>query len=328
MGQASEAAPMDKPRIITLEEHYTDREIEGGFGGLDANPLRKILATRLHDLGELRIKDMDEAGIDVQVISHAAPATQKLDPATAAEVTRRVNDRLYETVRANRQRFAAFASLPTPDPKAAADELERTVTKLGFKGAMLNGLTNGTLFLDDKRFWSIFERAQALDVPLYLHPSTPHAAVMDAYFKDYPLLMRSPWSFLIETASAAVRLMMSGVFDAYPRVKVILGHLGEALPFSLWRLDYTHSLFNETAKLKRTFSEYFCEHFYITTSGNFYTPALLCSIMAMGADRIMLSVDWPFNNNKEAVDWLQAAPLSPEDRAKILGGNATRLLKL
>jgi len=319
---------MTKPRIITLEEHYTDPEIEEGFGGFDANPLRKILATRLHDLGELRIKDMDEAGIDLQVISHAAPATQKLDPASAAEVTRRVNDRLYEVVRSRPDRFAAFASLPTPDPDAAAAELERTVTKLGFKGAMLNGLTNGTLFLDDKRFWGIFERAQALDVPLYFHPSTPHAAVMEAYFKDYPTLMRSPWSFIIETATAGVRLMMSGVLDTYPRLKVILGHLGEALPFSLWRLDYTHGLIKETAKLKRTFTQYFCEHFYITTSGNFYTPALLCSIMALGADRIMLSVDWPFNNNKEAVDWLQGAPVSPEDKANILGGNAARLLRV
>ncbi len=319
---------MTKPRIITIEEHYTDPAIEEGFSGLDANPLRKILSTRLHDLGELRIKDMDEAGIDLQVISHAAPATQKLDPASAAEVTRGVNDRLYEVVRTQPERFAAFASLPTPDPKAAADELERTVTKLGFKGAMLNGLTNGTLFLDDKRFWGIFERAQALDVPLYFHPSTPHPAVMDAYFKDYPALMRSPWSFLIETATAGVRLMASGVLDTYPRVKLILGHLGEALPFSLWRLDFTRSVMEEKAKLKRTFSEYFCEHFYLTTSGNFYTPALLCSLMAMGADRIMLSVDWPFNNNKEAVDWLQGAPLSPEDKAKILGGNAARLLRL
>ena len=319
---------MTKPRIITIEEHYTDPELEEGFRDLHTNPLRKLLAERLHDLGELRIKAMDEAGIDLQVISHAAPATQKLDAESAAKVTRRVNDRLYEAIRIRPDRFAAFASLPTSDPKAAADELERTVTKLGFKGAMLNGLTNGTLFLDDKRFWGIFERAQALDVPLYVHPSTPHAAVVDAYFKDFPALIHSPWSFLIETATTGVRLMMSGVFDAYPRVKLILGHFGEALPFSLWRLDFARSVMKEAAKPKRTFTEYFCEHFYITTSGNFYTPALLCSIMATGADKIMLSVDWPFNDNKEAVDWLQGAPLSREDKTKILGGNAARLLGL
>src|SRR5262249_8104230 len=139
---------------------------------------------RLHDLGALRLQEMDESGIDLQIISHGAPSTQRLDAETAVPVARRANDRLHEAITAHPDRFAGFAALPTANPKAAADELERPVTRLGFKGAMVHGLTNG-LFLDDKRFWPIFERAQALDVPIYMHPATPHPAVIEVYFKDY-----------------------------------------------------------------------------------------------------------------------------------------------
>jgi predicted TIM-barrel fold metal-dependent hydrolase len=176
-----------------------------------------------------RLKEMDEAGIDVQILSHGAPSAQKLSGVEAVDVTRCVNDRLHAVVAANPTRFAAFAALPTSDPKAAAEELERT-TKLGFKGAMIHGLAND-VFLDDKRFWPIFERAQALDVPLYLHPSVPLPAVMDAYYKDYakdfPMLVRAAWGYW---------LVLGGVFDAYPRLKVVLGHLGETLPFLVWRV--------------------------------------------------------------------------------------------
>src|SRR5215831_4345201 len=172
-----------KPYIIALEEHYFDPEVKRHITGLDATNVPRIVQ-RLDDVGELRLREMDEAGIDLQVLSHANPGLQKLDAETAVGLARGANDRLYETVRAHTDRFAAFAAIPTPNPKAAADELERSVTKLGFKGALVNGLTNG-LFLDDRRFWPIFERAQALDVPLYMHPSIPHLAVIEAYYKDY-----------------------------------------------------------------------------------------------------------------------------------------------
>src|SRR6266478_3940309 len=164
---------------------------------------------------------MDEAGIDVQVISHGAPSTQRLDPETAVRLARNANDRLAQAIAAHPDRFAGFAALPTPDPKAAADELERTVTRLAFKGAMVHGLTNG-LFLDDKRFWPIFERAQALDVPLYVHPAVPHPAVVDAHYKDYvkeyPGLLTAAWGFTVETATQGIRLVLSGVFEACPRL--------------------------------------------------------------------------------------------------------------
>src|SRR5256886_2598173 len=161
-----------------------------------------------------------------------------LTAACSRSLTRRVNDRLHAAVNANPKRFGAFSALPTSDPKAAADELERT-TELGFKGPMIHGLANG-MFLDDKRFWPIFERAQSLDVPIYLHPSVPLAAVMDAYYKDYvkdfPMVIRAAWGYTVETATQAIRLVLGGVFEAYPRLKVVLGHLGETLPFLVWRV--------------------------------------------------------------------------------------------
>src|SRR2546427_448572 len=175
-------ATNNKPLVIALEEHYWDAEVAKTFESAEArNP---ALRQRLDDLGALRLREMDEAGIDVQVISHGAPSTQRLDAATAVPLAKRANDRLHAAVRAHPERFAGFAALPTADPKAAADELERTVTKLGFKGAMVHGPTNG-VFFDDKRFWPIFERAQALDVPLYIHPSSPVQAVADSYYKEY-----------------------------------------------------------------------------------------------------------------------------------------------
>src|ERR1700704_3274452 len=172
-----------RPQVIALEEHYFDAEVRTHVSGLDATNAPRIVE-RLDDLGALRLKEMDENGIDIQVLSHANPSLQKLDAGTAVPLARRVNDLLHEVVQRHPDRFASFAALPTADPKAAADELERTVTRLGFKGAMIHGLTNG-VFHDDKRFWPIFERAQALDVPLYMHPGIPQPAIIETYYKEY-----------------------------------------------------------------------------------------------------------------------------------------------
>ena len=184
---------------------------------------------------------MDEAGIDVQVISHGAPSAQKLPAEGAAALVRGVNDRLAAACAANPTRFAAFAALPSNDPKAAADELERAVTKLGFKGAMMHGLSDG-VFLDDKRFWPIYERAEKLDVPIYFHPATPNARVGDVYYddyaKDFPMVVRAAWGYTVETATTAIRMVLSGVFEKHPKLKVVLGHLGETLPFLVWRVDH------------------------------------------------------------------------------------------
>ena len=317
-----------KSLIIALEEHYWDRNLAVHFTGREGKRLSEV-ERRLQDRGELRVREMDEAGIDMQVLSHGASGTQKLAPEIAVPLARQTNDRLHRFVASNPKRFAAFADLPTPDPKAAADELERAVDKLGFKGAMLHGLTSGTEFVDEKKFWPIFERAQALDVPIYIHPSFPHRAVTVAYYQAYaqkfPELLGPALGFTVETLTQGIRLVLSGVFDTYPRLKIIMGHLGEGLPFLLWRIDQALS---RPGNQGLSFCAIFREHFYVTTSGNFSTPALICTMMEMGTDRILFSVDWPFVSNALGTTWLQEVPLCREDKAKILGGNARRLLRL
>jgi predicted TIM-barrel fold metal-dependent hydrolase len=313
--------------LITLEEHYWDEELITHFTGLDAGapPAQR---ERLLDLGELRIREMDEAGIDIQVISHTAPSTQKLDKAIAVDLCKRVNDRLAAAVAKHPKRFAAFATLPTAQPEAAAKELERSVKQLGFKGAMIHGLPEGG-FPDARRLWPIYAAAEALDVPIYLHPAIPHPEVIARYYNEYkddfPMILRAAWGYTLEESTAAVRLILSGLFDAHPNLKMILGHLGEGLPFLLWRID--HALARPGNK-PNTFRETFCKNFYVTTSGFFSDAALLCTLHTMGADRIMFSVDYPFEPNTEAPKWLERAPISDDDKVKIAGGNAQRLLRL
>ena len=314
-----------KPQVIALEEHYWDRDIAKHFTGHASHRTQDIL-DRLYDIGTIRLKEMDAAGVDVQVLSHGAPSAQQLPVQVAGQIAREANDRLHAAIGANAQRFAAFAALPTPDPKAAADELERVVTKLGFKGAMVHGLTHDK-FLDEPQFWPIFERAAALDVPIYFHPAEPHPAVIEAYYKTYaakhPMFAAAAWGFGVETATQAIRLVLSGVFDKCPNLKIILGHMGECLPFALWRIDHTIGKVNGSS-----FRDVFCEHFWITTSGVFSDPALMLSIQELGIDRVLFSIDWPFVANGPAVEWMKDVPLSGEDKAKIFGGNAKRLLKL
>ena len=317
-----------KPQVIALEEHYIDAEVKPHMTGIDASGAGRV-GEMLDNVGRGRIADMDAAGIDIQVLSHGAPSVQKItDAELAVRLAKGANNRLSITVRAHSDRFAGFAMLPTADPAAAADELERTVTRFGFKGAMVHGLSGG-LFLDDRRFWPIFERAQALDVPLYLHPSVPHPAVIDAYYKEYvqkfPNILRAAWGFTVETATQGVRLVLSGVFEKYPGLKIILGHLGEGLPFYLWRINM--ALQRDGAGLS-WFRDAFCEHFWITTSGFFSDPALALCIEEVGINRILFSVDYPFVENKPGTDWMERVPLSAADRTKILSGNAKGLLKM
>ena len=318
---------MQKPLIITLEEHYLDAAIVEKLGSVDGARSPEM-RRRLDDIGALRIREMDEAGIDIQVLSHGAPGAQGMRGETAVQLAHAANDRLYRAIQSHPTRFAGFASLPTAEPNEAAAELERAVSDLGFKGAMVHGLSDGR-FIDHKEFWPIFERAERLDVPLYIHPAPPHAGVVEVYYKDYsdkyPIFARAAWGFTVEAATQAIRLVLSGAFDRYPNLKIILGHFGEALPYLVWRIDESLS---RPGNFPRSFREIFCNNFYVTTSGNFSTPALICCLMEMGVERILFSVDWPFVSNTAGVNWLKSTPLSEKDRWKIFGGNAERLLRL
>ncbi|MEJ2122548.1 MAG: amidohydrolase family protein [Alphaproteobacteria bacterium] len=315
-------------RVIAIEEHYYDPDLVAHFQGLDAKSGGHVLE-RLLETGAERIASMDAAGIDVQVLSHGAPSTQKLDPESAAEVTRGVNDRLATICQAHPDRLKGFAALPTTDPKAAADELERCVGKLGFVGAMVHGLTNGELFFDDERFWPVYERAQALKVPLYIHPGVPHPAVIDAYLKDYidqyPGFLTAGWGFTMETATAGIRIVLSGVLDKYPDTQIILGHLGETLPFLMWRIDLA---LNRPGNQGVAFRDAFTAHFHVTTSGFFSDPALNLCIQEMSADRILFAVDYPFVPNEPGPKWMEGTMLNAVDKAKILHGNAERMLRI
>jgi 2,3-dihydroxybenzoate decarboxylase len=318
-------AQQSRPQVIAIEEHFWDPELVKHVKGGDVIRAPE-LEKRLYDLGEVRIKEMDEAGIDIQVLSHGAPGGQKLPDDIAIELAHGVNDRLHAAIKLHPTRFAGFAMVPTNDPRKGADELERCITKLGFKGAMLHGLANG-VFLDDKRFWPIYERAEALDVPVYFHPSFPQQAVIDAYYKEYvesvPTILSAGWGFTVETATTALRLVLSGLFQHCPKLKVILGHLGEGIPFLMARMDEALS-----RQAKVDFRATFSSHFSVTTSGFFSNPALLCCVQELGIDRILFSVDWPFVKNTVATNWVKTVPLCHEDQVKLLSGNAKRLLKM
>ena len=314
--------------IIALEEHYWDTVVTDTYVGRNATR-RGDLIDRLYDVGNLRLKEMDESGIDIQVLSHGAPSAQRLDAQSGPGITSQANDNLHAAVQANPDRFAAFAALATANPEAAADELERCVKDLGFKGAMIHGLTNGK-FCDGKEYWPIYARAEALDVPIYLHPGYPHPDVVAVYYEDYladfPALATAGWGYTVETATQAIRMVLSGVFDAHPGLQMILGHMGETLPFLLWRVNQALSRV-ENAQT-RSFREIFAAHFHVTTSGNFSNPALLCTVQEMGIGRIMFSIDYPFVENQPGVDWAEQISLCREDREKILNGNVRKLLKL
>jgi predicted TIM-barrel fold metal-dependent hydrolase len=324
-------------RLITLEEHYRApmmRQSAGSAGGQSSNapadsPIARKLA-KLDEIGPARLADMDAAGIDLQVLSHTVPATEQFPADQAVTVAQAANDYLAEAVGAHPDRFAGFATLPTPAPQAAADELERAVTTLGFKGAMINGHTQGR-FLDDRFFWPIFERAQRLEVPIYLHPSEPPAAVRAAYYdgglppQAAQMLATAAWGWHVDTGLHALRLIVGGVFDEFARLQVIIGHMGEALPFMLARSSRNLS---QAAGLPKPLEEYMTENFHITTSGMFTPPPLLCLLLVLGPDRVMFSVDYPYATNREGADFLLGAPIREADREKIAHGNAERLLGL
>jgi 5-carboxyvanillate decarboxylase len=286
-----------------------------------------VIQDKLLDLGKGRLKDMDENGFDLQVLTLVSPGVQMLDSPAAVSTMIKTDDYLAEAVKAHPDRYVGLATLAPQNPRQSARELERAVRKLGFRGACIHSQTKDE-YLDNPKFWPIFEAAEALDVPIYIHARIPSRQMVKAY-TGYPGLALAFWGYGAETSLHAVRLICSGVFEKYPKLKIILGHMGEALPFWLWRLDrrWTAGAGASERGYGRKPSEYFRENFYITTSGNFWFPPLQESLLAIGADRILFAVDYPFESNKDGAEFMENVPISPADREKICYRNAEALLK-
>ncbi len=284
------------------------------------------------DVDDLRLKIMDEAGIDMQVLSFSSPGTEGMgNTEDAVEMARNTNDELAQIIKRHPTRYAGFATVACQDPPRAARELERAIKDLGLVGVKINSHVRGE-YLDDPKFWPIFEMAEKLGVPVYLHPRSPSPDMIKPY-QAYPVLLTPVWGFAAETGLHAMRLICSGLFDKYPGLQVILGHLGEALPYWLWRVDdhrWDRAGMPDPLhpNIKKKISQYIKENFYITTSGNFYLPAFICAHMGMGADRIMFAVDYPMESSLDAVRFMENAPVSDLDREKIFHLNAERLLKI
>ena len=320
---------------IALEEHFAIPETLGDSRGYFPDRVWAEVKSRVMDIQERRLREMDEQGIAMMLLSLNAPAVQAIpEKARAQDIARKANDYLAEEVRKRPDRFQGLAALAMQDPEDAARELERCVKELGFRGALVNGFSQigdaETVAYYDmpqyRPFWATLER---LDVPFYLHPRNP--LPRDAKIYDgHPWLMGPVWAFGHETAVHALRLMGSGLFDAHPDIQIILGHMGENLPFALWRVDNANAWIpnRHNYPAKKPMREYFRNNFHITTSGNFHTPALLNAMLEVGADRIMFSTDWPFENIDHAAIWFDACPISENDRIKIGRTNARRLFKL
>jgi len=322
-------------RIITLEEHFaTPAFLEGPglklkeqaerFGGPGATVLEQLC-----DLGDKRVAEMDAATIDVQVLSLSSPGMEQVDGAEAVALAREANERLADAVRNHPTRFGGFASLPTAAPDAAVAELERAIRDYNFKGAMINGHIQGR-YLDDQFFWPILECAEALDVPIYLHPTQPPKSVIDASYAGLSqivteLLAGPGWGWHIETAMHVIRVILGGTFDRYSRLQILVGHMGEALPFMLPRLDTMNA---SVTKLNRPISAHLRENVYYTFSGFNYTPTFLNLLLEVGIDRIMFSADYPFQSMRQARAFLDQLPVSTADRERIAHRNAELLLRL
>ncbi|WP_321797545.1 amidohydrolase family protein [Caballeronia sp. J97] len=318
-------------RTIALEEHFThpDMSVYSANTATIAEPQVWEDAMRhLLDFTELRIPAMDAAGLDMQVLSLNAPGIQaEKDTSVAISRAKLMNDRLAEVIAKHPTRFSGFAALPTQDPNEAAKELERAVTELGLKGGVVNAHTQGR-YLDDPSFNVLWERLVDLDVPLYLHPANgvdaPHV------LSGHPELVGPMWSWGNDTASHVLRCVFGGVFDRFSEAKLMVGHMGEGLPFALWRLDSRWSWhFHHGIALKREKpSDYIRQNLYITTSGVCDYAPLQCALSAMGADQVLFSTDYPFEDLPTATSFLRDAPIDEEVKAKIAHGNAERLLKL
>ena len=280
---------------------------------------------QLLDLEDERLEIMDANGVDVQLLSLTAPGVQTFPAAEGTALARLANDRLAELIGKHPGRFAGLATVAPQDPRAAAAEIGRAVGELKLNGVMINSHT-GSEYLDEEKYWPLLEAAEALSAPIYIHPRSP-AAPMAAAFKKYGL-ETGIWGFQAEAGLHGLRLICGGVFDRFPQLRIVLGHLGEGLPYWLYRLDYMHpvrSSYHARPALSLTPSEYIKRNFAITTSGMNWAPVLRFCIEAVGADNIMFAIDYPYQTTEGAVRFLDEAEISDEDRRKIYHRNAERI---
>jgi 2,3-dihydroxybenzoate decarboxylase len=316
-------------RKIAFEEHYTApgfAEYSKAFVRHIAPELAAELGRRLTDFDDLRLREMDAAGIDYVILSQTGPGVQgEPDPALALSKARANNDFLAEKIARHPTRYGGFAHVAMHDPRQAADELERAVRQLGFKGALINGHTLG-VYYDGAAYDPFWERVQALGVPVYLHPVDPW--VVPQAYAGHPELVGATWGWGVETATHALRLLFGGVFDRFPGVTVILGHMGEFLPFQRWRFDSRFAVYPFGITLKRAPSEYIGTNIVITTSGVCSGPTLAAAIGEMGAQAVMFSVDYPYESSAIAATFIEEAPIDEATRALVCHGNAERLFGL
>jgi predicted TIM-barrel fold metal-dependent hydrolase len=325
-------------RIVTLEEHISFPEMTNkipkeALGNFGQSEVMQRLAPKLADVTGERLKSMDSNGITVQVLSVDSSGANLVSSNYAPTFAMQYNDLIAKKIAGFEDRFTAFALLPMTAPLAAADELERTVNEYNFRGAMIRGLTQDK-FLDQPEFAPIFERAEKLDVPIYLHPGLPPKGVADIYYSGLPnysgmaeALACYGWGWHQETALHVLRLLFSGVFDKYPKLKLIIGHMGEMLPMMMARSERAFKPGNGGAN-QRTLTDTFHQQVHITTSGFFTQPPLKVALDTFGIDNIMFSVDYPFSTNEMGIEFLNAIELPDEQIEKIAHGNADKLLNL
>jgi 2,3-dihydroxybenzoate decarboxylase len=319
---------------IVLEEHFSTLDTVQDAASFFPSEQWSELKGRLLKATDRRLQEMDKHGVEIMVMSLNSPAIQSIpQPAKALEIARRANDTLVEEIASYPERFRAFAALPMQDPEMAAIELERCVRDLGFVGALVNGFSeregvDGPVFYDLPEYRPFWKTVERLGLPFYLHPRNP--LDQDArIYEGHPWLKGPTWAFAQETAVHALRLMASGLFDECPRLNIVLGHLGEGLPYSIWRVDHHNGWMKlHTYPARESLGHYFERNFFLTTSGNFNTQSLLNALLVIGANHLLLSVDWPFEDVSDATDWFEGVQLSYEDKQKIGRENALKLMKI
>jgi len=302
-----------------------------GFYGGSKSARAQALLEKIQRLDDSRIADMDASGIDVQLLLLTAPGVQVMDKGTAVSMAALSNDRVADAVRKYPTRFAALAAVAPQDPAAGAKELERAVKTLGLKGAVINSHTRGE-FLDDPKFWDIFAAAEALNVPIYIHPSGPPASMVQPFLERG--LEGAIFGFGVEVALHVLRIIVSGAFDRFPNLKIVIGHTGEGLPFWLYRIDYMHAASvkaqrYETMKpLKKKPSDYIRENIYVTNSGVAWEPSVMFCHKVLGADHVLYAMDYPYQFVPEEVKIADALPMSDLDKKKFFQLNAEKLFNL